>query len=275
MCVIDHDGWDKANSMHLPVQVSAPDKVFINDEIPVGVASIAEASAPTYTITVKEPGASAFAPTEKIVANKMGDYEIEVSVDVNGNSDVFKLYSRAVAAIEGGSKFFLNLGNVWESTPDIRFAAYFFDLAGNSAWVSCTLNDTTYSVIAPEGRWSNMIFCSMKAEAPENDWANKVEQTIDLEYNGNDDTFTISQKDGEKYVGTWSKSAPEPETPTANNTVNATSLKVYTENATIVANMPIEIYTITGVKVTAANGTLPTGAYIVRSENDICKVMIR
>ena len=91
-----------------------------------------------------------------------------------------------------------------------RFAAYFFNAAGNNTWVSATDSDgdNIYEVNIPTGYTfgDNVIFCRMNPKTTANNWNNKWNQTEDLVIptNGNN-LYTIKDGTWDKGGGTWSK----------------------------------------------------------------------
>ena len=56
---------------------------------------------------------------------------------------------------------------------------------------------------------------------------------------------------------------------------NVTISNIYTENGMVVADCEISIFTITGQDVTAMNGTLANGVYIVKTTNSAVKVVVK
>ena len=90
-----------------------------------------------------------------------------------------------------------------------RFAAYFFNAAGNT-WVSATDSDSDgiYEVNIPTGYTfgDNVIFCRMNPKTTANNWNNKWNQTEDLVIptDGNN-LYTIKDGTWDKGGGTWSK----------------------------------------------------------------------
>ena len=90
-----------------------------------------------------------------------------------------------------------------------RFAAYFFNAAGNT-WVSATDSDGDgiYEVNIPTGYTfgDNVIFCRMNPGTTANNWNNKWNQTADLVIptDGNN-LYTVKDGTWDKGGGTWSK----------------------------------------------------------------------
>ena len=91
-----------------------------------------------------------------------------------------------------------------------RFAAYFFNAAGNNTWVSATDSDSDgiYEVNIPTGYTfgDNVIFCRMNPKTTANNWNNKWNQTDDLTIptDGNN-LYTVKDGTWDKGGGTWSK----------------------------------------------------------------------
>ena len=90
-----------------------------------------------------------------------------------------------------------------------RFAAYFFNAAGNT-WFSATDSDGDgiYEVNIPTGYTfgDNVIFCRMNPKTTANNWNNKWNQTADLVIptDGNN-LYTVKDGTWDKGGGTWSK----------------------------------------------------------------------
>ena len=94
--------------------------------------------------------------------------------------------------IVGGTVLYMKPNATWKAN-NARFAAYFFGNNDTNAWASMEfVVDDTYSVTAPEGTWTNVIFCSMKGDNQTNDWNNKVQQTADLKYDGENNLYDIA-----------------------------------------------------------------------------------
>ena len=90
--------------------------------------------------------------------------------------------------------------SLWNEA-DARFAAYFYDLDGNSAWADANVRAAdaeTYKVSVPDGEWTNVIFCRMNPAYTENDWNSSTvtdrvwNQTGNLEWDGESNCFTMS-----------------------------------------------------------------------------------
>ena len=94
--------------------------------------------------------------------------------------------------IVGGTVLYLKPNATWKA-KNARFAAYFFGNNDTNAWASMEfVVDGTYSVTAPEGTWTNVIFCSMKGDNQTNEWNNKVQQTGNLTYDGTNNLYDIA-----------------------------------------------------------------------------------
>ena len=108
-----------------------------------------------------------------------------------------------------------------------RYAMYVYNDSGNQ-WVDMTDtgNNGIYQAAVPEGGWTGVIFCRMNGETTENSWSNKWNQTIDLFPPGENDLFTVTDKDSgdeTKYTGTWSV-YEEPTTTVPTSTVPETTV---------------------------------------------------
>ena len=101
---------------------------------------------------------------------------------------------------ESGSTVYLQPA-CWNSYG-ARFAAYFYNLNGGSAWADLTVmsNDSSvYSVTVPDGDWTNVIFCRMNGANGNNTWDNVWNQTANLMNDEVNNCYTISDWD----AGYW------------------------------------------------------------------------
>ena len=116
----------------------------------------------------------------------------------------FLAFMASCAVISGGTRLYLNPNSGWRS-DGARFSAYFFSASAN-AWVSMTaVSGTTYYVAeAPQGSWSNVIFCRMNGSTTANSWSNKWNQTGDLVYDGTKNLFTIASGVWDGATASWS-----------------------------------------------------------------------
>ena len=169
---------------------------------------------------------------------------------------------------------YVTIHSAW-AINNARFAAYFFGSNGDN-WTDLTnVNNDIYSLTVPAGEWYGMIICRMNPETTENTWDNVWgAQTKDIMYEEGQNHYIINSEDptwdGNKPNGSWSiyntnTSALE----------NTTIANIYTQNGMIVADEEITIFSITGQNVTALNGNLKNGVYIVKSANATAKVVIK
>lgn len=118
-----------------------------------------------------------------------------------------------IPTFSGGTVLYLKPNSNWYS-DGARFAAYFFGSEGN-AWESMAdvYGDGVYSVTAPAGNWTNVIFCRMNPATTENRWNNENEgdatkpmwnQTKDLTYDGVNNMYTLADDAWDKGEGSWS-----------------------------------------------------------------------
>ncbi len=108
------------------------------------------------------------------------------------------------ANITGGTVLYLD-PTFWDPSS-AWFAAYFFGSSGD-AWVKCEPFDgSIYSVTAPSGTWTNVIFCRMNKNQTGFSWDNKWNQTGNLEWDGSKSLFTVSQWNDQK--SGWSSYTP-------------------------------------------------------------------
>lgn len=111
------------------------------------------------------------------------------------------------ANIASGTKLYLKPNNNWTQS-NARFAAYFFSGSTN-AWVSMTDSngDGIYECKAPNGTWTNVIFCRMNPANSTNNWnqdTNLWNQTADLTYDGSKNLYTVAEGAWNKGSGSWS-----------------------------------------------------------------------
>ena len=134
-----------------------------------------------------------------------GKATIKVTDKGNNNYDITVIGSGSFVNIEGGTVLYLKPNANWKA-ENARFAAYFYNQSSN-AWASMTyvVNDT-YSVFAPEGSWTNVIFVRMNPASTENNWNDGVKwnQTSDLKYDGTNNLYTVAEGAWDKGDGTWS-----------------------------------------------------------------------
>ena len=122
-----------------------------------------------------------------------------------------------VSAAENGQKLYLKPSSNWLEA-NARFAAYYWDSNGNSAWTGMadTDNDGYYEGEIPAGN-TNVIFCRMNPGTADNNWDNKWNQTADLTVptDGNN-CYTVPEGSWDGADNTnWSVYAPEVEEPAA------------------------------------------------------------
>ena len=101
--------------------------------------------------------------------------------------------------IFAGDKLYFKPDSNWESAS-ARFAAYYWDIVGDNAWVDCEYNEEShvYEVVAPTHKdpncaWTNIKFVRMNPATKENNFNKGVcwHQTPDLTYDGENDLFVI------------------------------------------------------------------------------------
>ena len=169
---------------------------------------------------------------------------------------------------------YVTIHSAW-AINNARFAAYFFGSNGDN-WTDLTnVNNDIYSLTVPAGEWYGMIICRMNPETTENTWDNVWgAQTKDIMYEEGQNHYIINSEDptwdGNKPNGTWSIYNTNPSA-----LENTTIANIYTQNGMIVADEEITIFSITGQNVTALNGNLKNGVYIVKSANATAKVVIK
>ena len=169
---------------------------------------------------------------------------------------------------------YVTIHSAW-AINNARFAAYFFGSNGDN-WTDLTnVNNDIYSLTVPAGEWYGMIICRMNPETTENTWNNVWgAQTKDIMYEEGQNHYIINSEDptwdGNKPNGSWNIYNTNPSA-----LENTTIANIYTQNGIIVADEEITIFSITGLNVTALNGNLKNGVYIVKSANATTKVVIK
>ena len=169
---------------------------------------------------------------------------------------------------------YVTIHSAW-AINNARFAAYFFGSNGDN-WTDLTnVNNDIYSLTVPAGEWYGMIICRMNPETTENTWNNVWgAQTKDIMYEEGQNHYIITSEDptwdGNKPNGSWNIYNTNPSA-----LENTTIANIYTQNGMIVADEEITIFSITGQNVTALNGNLKNGVYIVKSANATAKVVIK
>lgn len=169
---------------------------------------------------------------------------------------------------------YVTIHSAW-AINNARFAAYFFGSNGDN-WTDLTnVNNDIYSLTVPAGEWYGMIICRMNPETTENTWDNVWgAQTKDIMYEEGQNHYIINSEDptwdGNKPNGSWNIYNTNPSA-----LENTTIANIYTQNGMIVADEEITIFSITGQNVTALNGNLKNGVYIVKSANATAKVVIK
>jgi hypothetical protein len=169
---------------------------------------------------------------------------------------------------------YVTIHSAW-TINNARFAAYFFGSNGDN-WTDLTnVNNDIYSLTVPAGEWYGMIICRMNPETTENTWDNVWgAQTKDIMYEEGQNHYIINSEDptwdGNKPNGSWNIYNTNPSA-----LENTTIANIYTQNGMIVADEEITIFSITGQNITALNGNLKNGVYIVKSANATAKVVIK
>lgn len=169
---------------------------------------------------------------------------------------------------------YVTIHSAW-AINNARFAAYFFGSNGDN-WTDLTnVNNDIYSLTVPAGEWYGMIICRMNPETTENTWDNVWgAQTKDIMYEEGQNHYIINSEDptwdGNKPNGSWNIYNTNPSA-----LENTTIANIYTQNGMIVADEEITIFSITGQNVTALNGNLKNGVYIIKSANATAKVVIK
>ena len=132
---------------------------------------------------------------------------ISGTVDSSGVAVIYNEGDTAEPHIEADTLYMKPERSSWTQGIE-RYAMYVFNNSTN-AWVSMTDtdNDGIYEADVPEGTWTGVIFCRMNGSTTDNNWDNKWNQTVDLLPTGDNNLFTVTDKDSNddtKYTGTWS-----------------------------------------------------------------------
>ena len=107
-------------------------------------------------------------------------------------------------AISGGTKLFLKPNANW-TRGGAWFAMYLWG-NGGSIWASMTDSDSdgVYEGTAPAGSWTGVIFCRMNPATTVNDWSSTWDQTVDLTFDGTNNTATIPDGNWNNTSVNWS-----------------------------------------------------------------------
>lgn len=176
--------------------------------------------------------------------------------------------------IPAGTKFFLK-ANAWD-VDDARFAVYFWDAAGNTAWVDMTLADDEEGIYAAEaptvGPWIGMIFTRMNPSNTENRWNSEEEnsaeegsdlaankplwnQSSDLTWDGTSNLYIINVTDDNWGAGYWS-------------TIDENVVSVAETLAD--KNVAVEYFNLQGIKVACPEN----GLFIKKQGSKVTKVIL-
>ena len=120
------------------------------------------------------------------------------------------IHAHAAEAVTmtGGEVLYLKPNSNWVM-GNARFAAYFF--GEGYTWADLEPvpdNEGYYQVTAPEGSWTNVIFCRMNPTTGTNDWTYKWNQTDDLSYDGVNNLFTVPDGSWDGAITGWSQWTP-------------------------------------------------------------------
>lgn len=192
-----NDGWDGADNANwnYAIDVNVASKVFAGEDVPFSASLLGSSETVTVAAKLSYLGDADF---DNVTGNSfkpvaIGDYVLKITPSVGETvlPDI-EVTIHAVYPIASGQHLFLS-AQQWAG-DNVRMAAYFYDNAGNNQWVGMeALADANmYRVVAPVGKWTNVIFCQMKGDAQENNWDNKTAQTVDLEYDGTNNLFTLA-----------------------------------------------------------------------------------
>ena len=105
---------------------------------------------------------------------------------------------------------YLNPSDVSDwSKGDERYVAYFFKNGVGHTWVNMEESSCSgiYKVAVPDIDLTSVIFVRMDGGSVINSWDKKWDQTEDLTFNGSNNLFTITHKNGDKWKGSWSSSS--------------------------------------------------------------------
>ncbi len=109
------------------------------------------------------------------------------------------------AATGANTIIYLKPNSNWVQS-DAWFALYTWDVSPNWYTMSDSDKDGIYECTLPAGV-TNVIFCRMNPASSTLDWSNKWDQTVDLQYTGNN-CFTVKDGDWNNASGSWSNHTP-------------------------------------------------------------------
>ena len=198
--IIDFPPYENASSpgvwsfLEPSVSFIVPTSIILGETITLSTTSI-NIGNPVFSFSVRTPGSTNFvAITSPYTPSTVGVYTFRVEAASTGNPNaVLATAEREVEVlnrIPAGTKLYLNPA-IW-NVDGARFAAYFFGVG--ETWVDMTAVAETeyYEAITPAGIWSNVIFVRMDGGTSANIWENSWNQTTDLEYDGVNNLFTIT-----------------------------------------------------------------------------------
>ncbi len=146
-------------------------KAFSGDEYAIAYETNIENPTPAYF--VKTPDAEEFIAlqSDKYTPAVAGDYIFRVEIKVDADTIVGEKTVTVVAPITAGSVYYLFPNGDWKLGNE-RYAAYYWDLSGNSVWVDGVVegNLVKFTTSDAQPKWEGLIFCRMNANIKENGW---------------------------------------------------------------------------------------------------------
>lgn len=176
-----------------------------------------------------------------------------------------------VMPIEGGTHFYFSIASspYFAESPQFGWKVTFVDAEDNAEVVEMdSINPGIFEFVAPEGTWS-MFYITVVYNGREF-------ASVYIEYDGERNMFTLAENASPYSLpGTMSVYDPNNNDGPSVNVENATLSNVMVQDGMIVANGEYQIFTITGQNVTAMNGNLHNGVYVVRTANATIKVIVK
>lgn len=176
-----------------------------------------------------------------------------------------------VTPIVGGTHFYYSIASspYFAESPQFGWKVTFVDAEDNTEVVEMdSINPGIFEFVAPDGTWS-MFYITVV-------YNGKEFASVYIEYDGERNMFTLAENaDPHSLPGTMSVYDPNNNEGPSVNVENATLSNVMVQDGMIVANGEYQIFTITGQNVTAMNGNLHNGVYVVRTANATIKVIVK
>ena len=176
-----------------------------------------------------------------------------------------------VTPIVGGTHFYYSIASspYFAESPQFGWKVTFVDAEDNAEVVEMdSINPGIFEFVAPDGTWS-MFYITLVYNGREFG-------SVYIEYDGERNMFTLAENANPYSLsGTMSVYDPNNNDGPSVNVENATLSNIMVQDGMIVADGEYQIFTITGQNVTAMNGNLHNGVYVVRTANATIKVIVK